>query len=247
MRASVHSAPNVEFGHVCSTGWYVNSIRDQFSTLRILERCKAHKTGRSDTVLMCSDGRAIWSPNDAKVGNLICLKVSSLTARLGFLGSEALSHCRWWFMVVSDCWKRIMSEGPRYRVCILSWGCRDSLRQDLSFIFFTEGIWLVTRPMWRCVKLYCPDVFIHTATIEKEKEKSHYTCQEARFDVWGHLCDVYAPPRRTYMCLYTCASFSAPLCIFLCVFCSPFTGAWLWTQTVSRYVLVGLWHMGTAE
>lgn len=67
---------------------------------------------------MCSDGRANRSPNDAGVGNLICLEASSVLAwqgSRGSAGSEPFSHSTWWVMV-SDCRRRIMSEGPAWSV-----------------------------------------------------------------------------------------------------------------------------------
>lgn len=188
---------------------------------------------------MCSDGRMIWTPTDVKLGNLICLEVSSLMAWHSFLGSagsEVLSHSRCWIMVVSNCWKTIRPEGP-VRSVHSQLGKQGFPLTRPRLYFFMDGKEVIRR--WMCmqqrVKLYFPDVFIYTSPGEGFERvtlfgKKHYlTCE--------HTCVERTWLPTTCICLCMCVHFSACLCIFLwqCHGCwSPFPGGWLWTQKVSR-------------
>lgn len=162
---------------------------------------------------MCSDGRANRSPNDAEVGNLICLEASSVMAWHGLqesAGNEAFSHSTWWVMV-SDCWRGIMSERPAWgAVCILSWARRDSLGQTQALFFYggkkswgRVNVWT-----WKCVKLYCPDVFIHLTTAEKGP---FYSVRNLTWCL--HTC--VQQQQQLLMCsMFPSAHFSARLFIF---------------------------------
>lgn len=127
---------------------------------------------------MCSDDRAILNPTDEEVGNLIRLEVSSLMAWHGFLGSagsEALSHSWWWVMVVSGCWKRIMSEGPVRSVHPQLGEQGFPLTRPELCVFLGEGSEgaghrRVNVQKWQLVKLYCPDTFSHIC----KTSRGHY-------------------------------------------------------------------------
>lgn len=92
-------------------------------------------------------------------------------------------------------------------VCILSWGRRDSLRQTQALFSYggKESWGRVNVWTWRRVKLYCPDVFIHTTTAEKGP---FYSVRNLTWCL--HTCVL-----QLRMCsMFPCAHFSARLCIF---------------------------------
>lgn len=88
---------------------------------------------------MCSDGRANRSPNDAEVGNLICLEASSVMAWHGLqesAGNEAFSHSTWW-VIVSDCLEGNYVGGASVE-CVFSAGV-EGIPSDKPRLYFLTG------------------------------------------------------------------------------------------------------------
>lgn len=140
----------------------------------------------------------------------------------------------WWFQTVGRelCWR------GQYGVWILSWGSRDSLWQDLSFIFLPMegGSW-----EGECAKATTREIILSRCTCTYnhnwKSRKSHYIWQEnLTWHVSTPVCSIHSF-LRTCVCLCMCVHFSACLCIFLWQrrgSWSPFTGGWLWTKKFSR-------------
>lgn len=137
----------------------------------------------------------------------------------------------WWFQAVG----RELCRRGQYGVFTLSWGSRDSLWQDLSFVFFlgegSEGAGhrRVNVQKWRLVKLYCPDTFSHIC----KTSRGHYVWPKKTLtlNVSTPVCG-----KRSFLhkrC--ACVSISRHACVFFFFgWGSPFTGGWLWIQTDSR-------------
>lgn len=110
-----------------------------------------------------------------------------------------------WFQTVGG---ELCRRGQR-GVCILSWGRRDSLWQiQALFSYGGKESWgRVNVWTWRRVKLYCPDVFIHSTTAEKGP---FYSVRNLTWCL--HTC-----VQQLLVCgMFPCAHFSARLCISFC-------------------------------
>lgn len=151
----------------------------------------------------------------------------------GFLGSAGswgiLDDRSGWFQAVG---KELCRRG-QCGVCILSWGSRDSLWQDLRFIFlWSEGGW-----KGACVEVaMCENILsrcIYTSSHDCKNRENHY--------IWQQTCpDMSARVWSIHSFLFSCAHVDISrhrLCIFLWQrrsSWSPFTGGWLWAQKVSQ-------------
>lgn len=164
---------------------------------------------------MCSDGRMIWTPTDVKLGNLICLEVSSLMAWHGFLGSagsEVLSHSRCWIMVVSNCWKTIRPEGPVRSVH--SQLGKQGFPLTRPRLYFFYG-WKGGHPKVNVYVTACEIIFSRCIYIYKPRWriwKSHFIWQETLLDMWAHLCGAYLASYNMHLPVHVSISLHA--CVF---------------------------------
>lgn len=121
-----------------------------------------------------------------------------------------LNDGSWWFQTVGRelCWR------GQYGVWILSWGSRDSLWQDLSFIFLPMegGSW-----EGECAKATTCEIILSRCTCTYnhnwKSRKSHYIWQETLLDMWAHLCVAYI---ALYVHVFACACvcISQHACVF---------------------------------
>lgn len=185
-------------------------FQGRFSTLRILDFGKADtRTDRSSNVFRRETNQEPDQQKSEKshsCGDLHSHGLAWLSGKCGKLRYwVTLDDGSGWFQAVG----RELCRRGHGGVCILSWGSRDSLWQDLCFIF----LWSIGGWDGACVEVTMCEIIlsrcIYTYSLDCKRREDHYIWQQTCLDMCARVWSIHS-------FLFSCAhvDVSRHACVF---------------------------------